>query len=84
MLHLYPEPDADAALVATRLRRDLEGAADVVTRAEAVEAGLFGPVVRDEVLDRVGEIGPGFQAHDLTQARILLVRRALMEAQGGN
>ncbi|MCZ0708521.1 alkaline phosphatase family protein [Microbacterium paraoxydans] len=56
MLHLYREPDADAALVTTRLRSDLEGAADVVTREEAVRAGLFGPVVRDEVLDRIGDV----------------------------
>ncbi len=56
MLHLYSEPDADMERTTARLRSDLEGAADVVSREEAVRGGLFGPVVRDEVLARIGDL----------------------------
>ena len=56
MLHLYREPDADLHAVAARLRGDLEGAADVVTREQAVASGLFGPVVRDDSLARIGDL----------------------------
>ncbi|MBD7993816.1 alkaline phosphatase family protein [Arthrobacter sp. Sa2CUA1] len=58
MVHLYLEPDAPAAA-----REDLRAAwrqaygakAWILTRAEAVEAGLFGSV-RPEVLPRIGDL----------------------------
>ena len=56
MLHVYAEPDADQAGLLARWRRDLEGSADVVSRAEAIDAGLFGPVISDAVRERVGDM----------------------------
>ncbi|MPT13988.1 MAG: alkaline phosphatase family protein [Microbacterium sp.] len=56
MLHLYREPDSDTAVLATRLRRDLEGVAEVATREEALRAGLFGPVVSDDARSRIGDV----------------------------
>jgi hypothetical protein len=57
MLHLHLQPDADADTVLSRLRADLEGVADVITRDHAVrEAGLFGPVVTDAAWSRVGDL----------------------------
>ncbi|WP_312178718.1 alkaline phosphatase family protein [Arthrobacter sp.] len=58
MVHLYLEPDAPAGTL-ERLRaawRNAYGAkAWILTRAEAVAAGLFGPV-RPEVLPRIGDL----------------------------
>ncbi|WP_313356016.1 alkaline phosphatase family protein [Microbacterium sp.] len=56
MLHVYAEPDADQAGLLSRWRRDLEGAADVVSRTEAIDAGLFGPVESDAVRERIGDM----------------------------
>lgn len=56
MLHLYLEPEADAASVTARWRSDLEGVADVVTREEAVVGGLFGPVVTAAASERIGDL----------------------------
>lgn len=56
MLHVYAEPDADEVALLTRWRRDLEGAAEVITRSEAIDAGLFGPVVSDAVRQRIGDL----------------------------
>jgi predicted AlkP superfamily pyrophosphatase or phosphodiesterase len=56
MLHVYVEPDADAATIADRWRRDLEGLADVGTTAEAVTAGLFGPTVTESAAARIGDV----------------------------
>ncbi|MFJ4225198.1 alkaline phosphatase family protein [Microbacterium sp. NPDC089695] len=56
MLHVYVEPDADADRVALRWRSDLDGLADVATRAEAIGAGLFGPVVTDAAASRIGDL----------------------------
>ncbi|UWF76493.1 MULTISPECIES: alkaline phosphatase family protein [Microbacterium] len=56
MLHVYLEPEADAAAVALRWRSGLEGAADVVTRDEAVRAGLFGAVVSAAAVERLGDL----------------------------
>ncbi|WP_336645584.1 alkaline phosphatase family protein [Microbacterium sp. USHLN186] len=55
MLHVYAEPDADHAALLARWRRDLDGHADVVSRAEAIDAGLFGPVA-DAVRARIGDL----------------------------
>lgn len=56
MLHVYAEPDVDHVGLLSRWRRDLEGSADVVSRAEAIEAGLFGPVISDAVRERIGDL----------------------------
>jgi hypothetical protein len=56
MLHVYLEPDADAPTIVARWRRDLEGAADVVSRDEAIGGGLFGPVVTEAAASRVGDL----------------------------
>lgn len=56
MLHVYLEPDADAAVVRDRWRADLEGAADVATREEAIGAGLFGPAVTEAAASRMGDL----------------------------
>jgi hypothetical protein len=56
MLHIYLEPDAAPESVLRRWRRDLEGLADVVSRAEAISSGLFGPVVSEAAAARVGDI----------------------------
>lgn len=56
MLHAYLEPDASVADVVPRWRRDLAGLADVVTRQEAVDAGLFGPSVTAAAASRVGDV----------------------------
>ncbi|WP_102192216.1 alkaline phosphatase family protein [Microbacterium aurantiacum] len=56
MLHVYLEPDADAAGILARWRGDLEGMADVLSGAEAIAAGLFGPVVTDAATARIGDM----------------------------
>jgi len=56
MLHLYLEPDADADAVLARFGRDLDGAADVGSRDEAIASGLFGPTVTDAAASRIGDI----------------------------
>lgn len=56
MLHVYTQPDADRAALLNRWRTDLDGYADVVSRTEAVDAGLFGPLVTDDARARIGDI----------------------------
>lgn len=56
MLHVYVEPGASAVDVASRWSRDLAGVADVGTRQQAVDAGLFGPVVTDAAASRMGDV----------------------------
>lgn len=56
MLHVYLEPDADAAGVHARWRGDLEGTADVLSRADAITTGLFGPTVTDAAAARIGDL----------------------------
>ncbi len=56
MLHVYTEPDADTAAILARWRRDLEGLADVISRTEAIDAGMFGPMVTDAARERIGDI----------------------------
>ncbi|WP_407929756.1 alkaline phosphatase family protein [Leifsonia xyli] len=56
MLHLYLAPGADPAAVAARWREAEAGRSWVATRAEAIEAGWFGPVVHPEVELRIGEV----------------------------
>lgn len=56
MLHVYLEPEAEAAGVLARWRGDLEGMADVLSRADAIEAGMFGPIVTDAATARIGDL----------------------------
>ena len=56
MLHVYAEADADQSALLTRWRRDLEGLADVVSRTEAIDAGLFGAEVTDAAHARIGDL----------------------------
>jgi hypothetical protein len=56
MLHVYAEPDVDTRAILTRWRRDLEGFADVISRTEAIDAGMFGPLVTDAARERIGDI----------------------------
>ncbi|MBO0979128.1 alkaline phosphatase family protein [Microbacterium sp. SD291] len=56
MLHVYLEPDADLGGVVARMRADLEGLADVCAKAEAIAAGMFGPVVTDAAASRIGDV----------------------------
>lgn len=56
MLHVYVEPDEDAAAVADRWRRDLEGLAEVGTRGDTIAAGLFGPTVTEAAASRIGDL----------------------------
>src|SRR5690606_5136039 len=54
--HVYLEPDADHPRILDRWRRDLEGSAEVVSRAEAIEAGLLGHAGNDAVRSRMGDL----------------------------
>lgn len=56
MLHVHLEPGGDAAGVLARLRADLDGAADVIARAEAIGVGMFGPTVTDAAASRIGDL----------------------------
>lgn len=56
MLHVYLEPDADADAALVRWRQASEGDADVLSRAEAEAAGLFGPVVTPAAGERIGDL----------------------------
>lgn len=56
MLHVYLEADASIDAVLDHWRVDLEGAADVVSRAEAIAAGLFGPAVSEQAAARTGDL----------------------------
>lgn len=55
LLHVYLEPGADAAAAAAVWAAESGKAADVVTRDEAIGAGLFG-VVDDAVRPRIGDL----------------------------
>lgn len=54
MLHLYA--DADAAAVVDRWRESEGERSWVLSRAEAIAAGLFGPVVDPDVAPRIGDV----------------------------
>jgi len=56
MLHVYLEPDASHEHILETWRRATEGAADVLSRQEAVSAGLFGAITSDAVAQRVGDL----------------------------
>ena len=54
MLHLYAEPEASEGVLA-RWRASESGRSWVLSRSEAVDAGLFGPVAA-AVLPRIGDV----------------------------
>ncbi|WP_460802242.1 alkaline phosphatase family protein [Microbacterium sp. GXF6406] len=56
MLHVYREPDAEASALAERWRVLSAGHADVVTRSEAIDGGLFGPRVTPAAAERIGDV----------------------------
>lgn len=56
MLHVYVDPDVDAAAVARRWAQDLDGLADVGARDEVIASGLFGPRVTDAAASRIGDL----------------------------
>ena len=56
MLHAYLQPDADRAELLDRWRQALDGSADVVSKEEAIRAGLFGPRVTEAAADRIGDV----------------------------
>ncbi len=56
LLHLYTEDGASADDVAARWREVEGGRSWVATRAEAIEAGWFGPSVAPEVAPRIGDV----------------------------
>ena len=56
MLHVYLEPAVDADAARDVWRRESEGDADVVSRAEATAAGLFGATVTEDAAARIGDI----------------------------
>ncbi len=55
-LQLHLEPGADAAALLERWRRSEESRSTVLSRAEAIAAGWFGPRVDAEVVPRIGDI----------------------------
>lgn len=55
MRHIYTLPDHDPADVLRRWQEALGERAEVMTRAEAIEEGLFG-VVDPSIADRIGDI----------------------------
>ncbi|KDA05598.1 hypothetical protein DC31_14175 [Microbacterium sp. CH12i] len=56
MLHVYLDDTADPVSVLDTWRRESEGDADVLSRAEAEASGLFGPFVSHDASSRIGEI----------------------------
>ena len=56
MLHVYLEDAALGSEAAARWRSGTEGAADVLTRDEAVRGGLFGAEVTAEAASRIGDL----------------------------
>lgn len=56
MLHVYVEPDADAGRVLDTWRTMSQGDADVLSRAEIVATGLYGPSVTVDASGRIGDL----------------------------
>ncbi|MFP3465619.1 alkaline phosphatase family protein [Leifsonia sp. SIMBA_070] len=56
LLHLYTAQDASPTDVAERWRAAEGDRSWVATRAEAIEAGWFGPAVDAEVVPRIGDV----------------------------
>lgn len=56
MLHVYLEPDADRQNTRATWRRESEGEADVLDRAEAIASGVFGSRVSEDAAARIGDL----------------------------
>ncbi|VXC16827.1 Type I phosphodiesterase / nucleotide pyrophosphatase [Microbacterium sp. 8M] len=56
MLHVYLEDPSRVDELAARWAAGVEGAADVLTRAQAVQGGLFGVAPTAEALSRIGDL----------------------------
>ena len=56
MLHVYLEASAEPDATLALWRRESEGDADVLSRAEAEAAGLFGPSVTTDAAARIGDL----------------------------
>lgn len=56
MLHVYLEADADADAVRDTWRRMSEGDADVLSHADVLAAGLYGPTVTSDAAARIGDL----------------------------
>ncbi|MFF3027893.1 alkaline phosphatase family protein [Microbacterium sp. NPDC057944] len=56
MLHVYLQPESDVDAVLTRWRSDLDGVADIGSKAEAIASGLFGQTVTDAAASRIGDL----------------------------
>jgi hypothetical protein len=56
MLHVYLEDPARTDEIAAAWVVGVEGAADVLTRAQAVEGGLFGSAPTAEAQERIGDL----------------------------
>lgn len=56
MLHVYLDPDADAAAVLDTWRSASEGEADVLSRAEVLAAGLHGAQTTADAAGRIGDL----------------------------
>lgn len=56
MLHVYLAEDAELAGVLGHWREGLAGFADVLSRTEAVDDGLFGPEASDAARARIGDL----------------------------
>lgn len=56
MLHLYLEADAQSDAVVQTWRRECGRDAEVLSRGEAIAAGLFGPRVTEDARARIGDV----------------------------
>lgn len=56
MLHIYLEDPAEGRACADRWREAVGFAADVSTKQEAIDAGLFGPLVTEDAASRIGDV----------------------------
>lgn len=56
MLHIYLEADADSGVALDRWRQTSQGDADVLSRTEAEEVGLFGSVITPAAASRIGDL----------------------------
>lgn len=56
MLHLYLEPDESPIAQAERWRALSGDSAYVITRQEAIDARVFGPVVTGDAASRIGDL----------------------------
>jgi len=53
--HIYIKPGAQAETIA-KWQEQLQGVAEIFSRQSAIDAGLFGEVVREEAAERMGDL----------------------------